>query len=117
MKDHKKKDDKDRYPLRLVVSAANFTAGFPHAGQRGIQKILGKNKIEYSQKTIVQASHLKEDINKLPINRQKTTIMSINPQKKIPISEIHPNWTRSQFFPPKKNLKKTKRRLKDVQNW
>jgi hypothetical protein len=33
IKDHKDKDEHGDFPLRLVVPAKNFTAGFPHVGQ------------------------------------------------------------------------------------
>ena len=84
VKDHKEKDENGRYPSRLVVPAKNFTAGFPHAGQRGIKAILDKNQVNYSRKTIVQATHLKEDLEKLPIDSTKHTIMSIDAEKMYP---------------------------------
>ena len=48
VKDHKDKDEHGDYPTR--VPAKNFTAGFPHVGQRGIKAILDRNKINYSKK-------------------------------------------------------------------
>jgi hypothetical protein len=59
VKDHKDKDSNGDYPTRLVVPAKNFTAGFPHVGQHGIRHILDRNEIDYSKKTIIQASDLK----------------------------------------------------------
>ncbi len=59
IKDHKEIDDNGNYPTRLVVPATNFTSAFPKLGYIGIKKIMDKNKTNYSRKTIVQASHLK----------------------------------------------------------
>ena len=56
VKDHKKKDENGDFPTRWVVPAKNFTAGFPHVDQRGIKEILDRNKIDYTKKTIIQAS-------------------------------------------------------------
>jgi len=75
IKDHKKKNDETgRYPSRLVVPAANFTAGYPHVGQRGLKNILDKNKVDYMRKTIKQASQLKEDLEKLNITKQSSIV-------------------------------------------
>ena len=53
IKDHKKGRDKNgNYYTRLVVPAKNFTTAFPHVGQQGIKKILDKNKVDYSRKSI-----------------------------------------------------------------
>jgi len=61
IKDHKKKNvETGRYPSRLVVPAANFTAAFPHVGQRGLKAILDRNNVEYSRKTIKHALQLKK---------------------------------------------------------
>ena len=58
VKDHKKKDKSGNYPTRLVVPAKTFTAGFPYVRQHGIKKVFDKNKIDYSEKSIIQASDL-----------------------------------------------------------
>ena len=84
VKDHKSKDEAGEYPTRLVVSAKNFTAAFPHTGQRGIKRILDKNNINYSRKTITQATHLKEQLEILPIRKSTNTIMSIDAEKMYP---------------------------------
>ena len=83
IKDHKPKKA-GRHPSRLVVPAKNFTAAFPHVGQRGIKKILDRNNINYSKKTIIQASHLKEELEKLPIRKSTNTIFSIDAEKMYP---------------------------------
>ena len=59
IKDHKEIDDDGNYTTRLVVPATHFTSAFPKLGYIGIKKIMDKNKTNYSRKTIVQASHLK----------------------------------------------------------
>ena len=61
-----------------MVPATNFTAGFPNAGYRGIRKILDDNKINYTRKTIIQASELKDDLERLSINRSDYTIFSMD---------------------------------------
>jgi hypothetical protein len=52
-----------------VFPATNFTEGFPNAGYQGIRKILDDNKINYMRKTIIKASDLKDDLERLSINR------------------------------------------------
>ena len=84
IKDHKDPDEKGNYPSRLVVPAKNFTAGFQHVGQRGIKAILDRNNVNYQRKTIIQASHLKEQLEVLPIDRSKNTIMSLDAEKMYP---------------------------------
>ncbi len=82
IKDHKDKPedlDKDgNFPTRLVVPANNFTSAFPKLGYLGIKKILDDNGIEYSKKTIIQASDLKEAIQNQGINCGGYTIVSID---------------------------------------
>ena len=84
VKDHKDKDESGNFPTRLVVPAKIFTAGFPHVGQRGIKAILDKNKIDYSRKTIVQASDLKRKLETLGIKSDKHTIVSIDAKNMHP---------------------------------
>lgn len=76
-KDHKKMKD-GNYPTRLVVPAKNYTAGFPHVGYKGIKNIMDRNNINYSRKTIVQASHLKEQLEDLNIRNSTHTIVSMD---------------------------------------
>jgi hypothetical protein len=78
IKDHKEIDDDGNYPTRLVVPATNFTSAFPKLGYIGIQKIFDENKINYSRKTIVQASHLKKQIESLDIRNDRHTIFSLD---------------------------------------
>ena len=55
IKDHKKIDESTgEYPSRLVVPAKNFTAAYPHIGQRGIFEILKRNKVNYTDRNIEQ---------------------------------------------------------------
>ena len=84
LKDHKKKDANGDFPTRLVVPAKNYTAGFPHAGQRGIKAVLDKNKIDYTKKTIIQASDLKEKLELLGIRREAHSIISIDAKNMYP---------------------------------
>jgi hypothetical protein len=49
----------------LVVPATNFTSAFLKLGYIGIKKIMDEAEINYSRKPIVQASHLKTEIESL----------------------------------------------------
>jgi len=68
----------------LVASAKNFTTSFPHIGRRGIKAILDKNKVDYSRKTIVQASDLKSKLETLGIKSNKHTSMAIDAKNMYP---------------------------------
>jgi hypothetical protein len=46
-KDHKDKKEDGDWNSRFVIPASNFTAGFPHVGQRGIKTIIDKHKVNY----------------------------------------------------------------------
>jgi hypothetical protein len=78
IKDHKEINDDGNYPTRLVVPATNFTAAFSKLGYIGIKKIVDKAGINYTRKTIVQASHLKTQIESLNIKRDKHAIFSFD---------------------------------------
>ena len=85
IKDHKKGKEKNgNYLTRLVVPAKNFTAAFPHVGQQGIKKILDRNKIDHSRKSIIQASDLKQQLENLNIRKSKHTVISIDAEKMYP---------------------------------
>ena len=43
--DHKKSNEQGEYPSRLIVTANNFTSGFPRLGYLGIKRICDSNKI------------------------------------------------------------------------
>ena len=109
IKDHKKPDPKGNFPTRLICPASNFTAGFPKIGYIGIKEIFDKEGIIYDNKTIVQASELKEEIEKLDLRKNETTTISLD------IVSMYPSITFSmvkkaiKFYA--KNLKK---RDKDI---
>ena len=84
IKDHKTKDATGNFLTHLVVPAKNFTAGFPHVGQRGIKVILDTNEINYTEKKIVQASNLKQQLETLNINSSKHTMASIDTKNMYP---------------------------------
>ena len=84
IKDHKDPDGEGNYPTRLVVPATNFTARFPQAGYLGIKAIFDKNNVNYAKRTIVQASDLKETLEKLNISNKDTTIVSIDAKEFYP---------------------------------
>jgi hypothetical protein len=78
IKDHKFVNDDGTYPTRLVVPATNFTSAFSKLEYIGIKKIINAAGINYSKKTIVQASHLKTQIESLGIKKEKHTIFSLD---------------------------------------
>jgi hypothetical protein len=62
----------------MVTPAKNFTAAFAHVAQHGVKHILDKHKINYSKKTIIQSSDLKEKLEKLQIHRPRNSISSVD---------------------------------------
>ena len=78
IKDHKDKDENGNYPTRLVVPATNFTAAIPNLGYRGIRQIFDQEKINYTRKTIIEAAHLKSELETLNITDEKFTIFSLD---------------------------------------
>ena len=79
IKDHKKIDpNTDRYPTRLICPANNFVSAFPKLGYLGIKQIFEDNQINYTPFTIIQASDLKSQLEKLKINSTHHTIISVD---------------------------------------
>ena len=78
IKDHKKPDLEGNFPTRLIVPATNFTAAFPKFGYLGIKAIFKKEGLIYDKKTIIQASDLKNDIEKLDLKKNSTTTISLD---------------------------------------
>jgi hypothetical protein len=78
MKDHKESNDDGNYPTRLVVPATNFTSAFSKLVYIGIKKIMDEAGINYSRKTIVQASHLKTQIKSLGIRKDRHMSFSLD---------------------------------------
>jgi hypothetical protein len=77
-KDHKEINDDRNYQTRLVVPAINFTPAFSKLGYIGIKRIIYDAGINCSKKTIVQASHLKLQIESLSIKKDKHTVFSLD---------------------------------------
>ena len=85
IKDHKKIDESTgEYPSRLVVPAKNYTAAYPHVGQRGIFEILRKNEVNFTERNIQQASELKEKLEQLPIRKSDNTIITLDIEAMYP---------------------------------
>ena len=84
VKDHKDPDENGEFPIWLVVPAKNFTAGFPHVDQQGIKGILDRNKINYTKKTIIQASDLKDKVEQLNIKKSTNSIILVDTKKMYP---------------------------------
>ena len=85
IKDHKEISDDGNYPTRLVVLATNFTLTFLKLGYIGIKKIIDDAGINYSKKTIVQASHLKLQIEPLSIRKDEYMIFSLDIEPFYPL--------------------------------
>ena len=83
IKDHKPRKNGE-HQIRLVVPATNFTSAFPKAGYLGIKAIFDENKIDYASKTIIQASDLKETLEKLNIKNSEITLVSIDAKDYYP---------------------------------
>ena len=79
IKDHKKANDEGYYPSELIVPASNFTSGFPQLGYLGIKRIFDSEKINYEERTITQASTLKEKIETLEVKKNEVTVTILRP--------------------------------------
>ena len=91
IKDHDTINKKVESPTRLVIPATNFTATFSKIGYLGIKCMLDKGKVNYSRVSVIQASDLKEKLEKLKIKIDEVTIASvgaINMYPSIKISTI-----------------------------
>jgi hypothetical protein len=79
VKDHKERNPTTgNYPTRLVIPAQNFAAGYSKLAVKGIEAVFKKNEINFQNKTITQASDMKEKVEKLGINKNKNTVMSFD---------------------------------------
>jgi hypothetical protein len=78
IKDQKEIDEKGNYPTHLEVPVTNFTSAFSKLGYIGIKRIMDKVGVNYTRKTIVQAAHLKSEIESLGIRNDKHTIFSLD---------------------------------------
>jgi cell division septal protein FtsQ len=85
IKDHKKPCSTTReHPTRLLVPAQNFTSAFPKMGYLAIRKILDSNNVNYSKRTIIQASDLKAQLDSLHIQQDDVTIISLDIEAMYP---------------------------------
>ena len=78
---HKKSQDNQQemgFPNKVGNTATNFTAMFSKIGYFGIKRWLDKEKMNYSQGSIVQASNLKEILEELKVNREEVKIASVD---------------------------------------
>ena len=78
IKDHKKPNEQGHYPTRLVIPADNFTAGIANMGYQAIKHIFDANNVPYMRRTIIQASDLKHQLERLALDPAATTIASID---------------------------------------
>ena len=61
-----------------MVPATNFTSGFPKLGYLAIKSIFDRNNINYTNKTIIQASDLKSKLESLKLSNENCTIVSLD---------------------------------------
>ena len=87
IKDHKDKDENGNYPTRLVVPATNFTAAIPNLGYRGIRQIFDQEKVNYTRKTIIEAAHLKTELETL-LRRTESENRRTSTQRSYKICEV-----------------------------
>jgi hypothetical protein len=67
IKDQKKALSTGEFPTHLVVPAQNFTSAFPKLGFLAVRRSLDANHVDYSKRTIVQATNVKEKLESLHI--------------------------------------------------
>jgi hypothetical protein len=78
LKDYKPKNKWGEVLTHLVIPAMNFTAAFPKLGYQGIKNIYDEAKIDYTKKTIVQASTAKKTLKLLGIRKSTHTLISLD---------------------------------------
>ena len=83
-KDHKAAKKDEEFPTRLVAPTTNFTAGFPRLGYLGIRKIFDNKNIIYDNKTLVQASDFKKELESLKLKSKDTTVISLDVKAMYP---------------------------------
>jgi hypothetical protein len=85
VKDHKPKDKWGKISTRLVIPMAmNFNAAFTKLGYLGIKNIFDEAKINYTRKTIVQASTAKKTLELLGIRKSAHALISLDIMKLYP---------------------------------
>ena len=96
--DHKTINEKGALSTRLVIPALKFTVTFFNISYLGIKRCLDKGKVNYSQVSIVQASDLKERLEKLNIKRNEATIASVDTINMYPSIKLATIWKAVIFF-------------------
>ena len=89
IKDHKKQNKEGEYPTRLIVAATNFTAAFSKLGYLGIKSIFEKINIVFDKLMIIQASDLKNELEKLGLKEATITIFSLDAVDMYPLIKYH----------------------------
>ena len=100
VKDHKKKDKNNKYPVRLICPATNFVAAFDKIGHKAIQNVL--------------ASDLKEELEKMSIVRDKTTIISFDAVKMYPSITLNMVRKAVDYFCRKGEIKEEDQKIVDT---
>ena len=89
VKDHKPVDDSGDFPTHLVIPATNFTMAFSKLGYLGIKKVLDEHNVNYNKHTIIQASDLKEKLEKFNLNKKNVRIISLDIENMYPSIRVH----------------------------
>jgi hypothetical protein len=84
IKDHKKIKKDGTYPTRLIIPATNFTSGFAKIGKDGIENLFKRAGILFNNRTIEQASTMKEETQVLNLNEERNTITSFDAEAMYP---------------------------------
>ena len=69
---------------RVICPATNFVAVYDKIGHKAIQNVLNKLGVVYDANTIIQASDLKEELEKMTIKKNEKTIISFDAVKMYP---------------------------------
>ena len=101
IKNHRKINKKGEYPTMLVIPAKNFSATFSKIGYLGIKCMLDKGKVIYSRVSVIQASDLKEKLEKLKIKIDEVTIASVGAINMYPSIKLSTIKKSVKFFAKK----------------
>eukprot|EP00957_Ditylum_brightwellii_P138356 10546051-Ditylum_brightwellii.AAC.1 len=84
VKDHKPVETSGDFPTRFVILATNFTAALSKLGYLGIKEVLDEHNVNHNKHMIIQASDLKEKLEKLTLNEKHARVISLNIKNMYP---------------------------------
>ena len=79
-----KRNEEGDFSTTIIVPATNFTAGFAKLGYLGIKRIFKEENIDCFSATIVQASDMKEKVEKKYLNENKVTEATLDIKNMYP---------------------------------